>query len=143
MKVNDSQGLNDAMEELTTLTQDDHMAWQHKSKYSEDDQAIIDRNSLMHNVKDEIYFTEKFPVRMQLKQLNVVNLDQIDAIFVSTFQEVYGLPFLLRNGDFFKAKIYITQAMAQIAKPLLIEFVRMCAQRNRGAIQYCSNPDLT
>ena len=80
----------------------------------------------MHNVKDDIFFTEKFPIRMELKQLNVTRLQDIDVILVSTFQEIYGLPYLVRTGEAFKAKVYITQAMAQIAKPMLIEFVNMC-----------------
>ena len=125
---------------MTTFTTcpEDHVAWQHQSKYTQDDQAIIERNSLMQNIKDDIFFTEKFPVRMQLKQLNVTKLQDIDAILVSTFQEMYGLPYLVRTGDAFRAKVYITQAMAQIAKPLLIEFVNMCHERNQASIQYCA-----
>ena len=68
--------LTDAMETLTTLTTcpEDHVPWKHQSKFTLDDQAIISSNSLMHNVEDHIFFTSKFPVRMQLKTLNVVTL---------------------------------------------------------------------
>lgn len=55
----------------------------------------------MHNIGDEIFFTEKFPVRMHLKQLNVVSLDEIDVILVSNFQEIFALPYLVRAGDRF------------------------------------------
>lgn len=106
--------LSDAMEQMTTLTTcpEDHVPWGHQSKFSSDDQAIISKNSLMHNIGDDIFFTEKFPIRMHLKQLNVISLEEIDVVLVSNFQEIYALPFLVRAGERFKAKIYITTAMA-------------------------------
>jgi hypothetical protein len=62
----------------------------------------------MHNIKDDIFFTEKFPIRLELKQLNVARLEDIDAVLVSTFQELYGLPYLIRASSAFKGKVYIT-----------------------------------
>jgi len=52
---------------VLTTCPEDHVAWAHDSKFNEDDQAIIARNSLMHNIGDEIFFTEKFPMRLELK----------------------------------------------------------------------------
>lgn len=39
----------------------------------------------MTAIDDEVYFTEKFPMRMQLKNLNVVSLEDINVILVSNF----------------------------------------------------------
>lgn len=52
--TNEEEGLNDAMESLTTLTTcpEDHVPWKHQSKFNQDDQAIIGKNSLMHNIED-------------------------------------------------------------------------------------------
>ena len=78
---------DEVSETQTTLTTcpEDHIAWTHQSRFNEDDQAIIDRSSLMHNIKDDIFFTERFPIRLELKQLNVVKLEEIDAVLVSNF----------------------------------------------------------
>ena len=62
-----------------------------------DDQSIIAKNRLMEIVEDEIFFTSKFPIRMDLKQINVVAISDIDAVFVSTFQELHGLPYLIQQ----------------------------------------------
>ena len=106
------------------------------SKYTPDDQAIIARNSLMTSIQDEIFFGAKFPMRLQLKPLNVVKLEDIDGVLVSTFQELYGLPYLVRARDRFRGKVYMTQAMAQIGKATLIEFVNLCQERNQESIDY-------
>lgn len=62
---------------------------------------------------------------MDLRNLNVVGIEDIDAVLVSTFQELYGLPYLIKDrssfyysssdggpqvNDFpsFKGKIYMT-----------------------------------
>lgn len=64
----------------------------------------------MKKIDNEIYFTEKFPLRMDLKQINVIDVCEIDFIFVSTFQELYGLPYLIleRSCKNFKGKIIMT-----------------------------------
>ena len=66
----------------------------------------------MQIVGDEIFFTEKFPIRLQMKQLNVTKLEDIDGVLISTFSELYGLPFLVRGQNVFKGKVYMTTAMA-------------------------------
>lgn len=73
---------------------------------------MIAKNQLMEIVEDEVFFTAKFPMRMDLKQINVVAISDIDAVFVSTFQELHGLPYLISDSKGFKGKIYMTQAMA-------------------------------
>jgi Cft2 family RNA processing exonuclease len=89
----------------------------------------------MKKIGEDIFFTSKFPLRMDLKSLNIMNISQIDVVFVSTFRECYGLPYLIQSNQF-KGKIYMTQAMAQIGRSLLIEFVKMCEERNANSIQY-------
>ena len=59
------------------------------------DDQIISNNNLMEKIGEDIFFTPKFPVRMDLKQLNVVEISQIDAVLVSVFRELYGLPYLI------------------------------------------------
>ena len=49
----------------------------------------------MKKIDNEIYFTEKFPVRMDLKQINIIDVCEIDFVLVSTYQELYGLPYLI------------------------------------------------
>jgi hypothetical protein len=39
----------------------------------------------MKKINNEIYFTEKFPLRMDLKQINIIDVCEIDFVFVSTF----------------------------------------------------------
>lgn len=99
-----------------------------------DDQSLIAKNQLMTVIEDEIFFTSKFPIRMDLKQINVVSIANIDAVLVSTFQELYGLPYLMADNKNFKGKIYMTLAMAQIGRSLLLEFVNMCETRNNESI---------
>ena len=65
----------------------------------------------MKKVGDEVFFTGKFPIRMDLKALNIMDISQIDVVLVSTFKECYGLPYLTQSNRF-KGKIYMTQAMA-------------------------------
>lgn len=65
----------------------------------------------MSKIGDDVFFTSKFPMRMDLKSLNVFDISQIDVVFVSTFRECYGLPYLIQTNQF-KGKIYMTQAMA-------------------------------
>jgi hypothetical protein len=47
-----------------------------------------------------------------MKQLNVTKLEDIDGVLVSTFPELYGLPYLVRSQNVFKGKVYMTTAMA-------------------------------
>lgn len=91
----------------------------------------------MRKVGDEVFFTSKFPVRMDLKALNIKDISEIDVVLVSTFKDCYGLPYLIQSNQF-KGKIYMTQAMAQIGRALLIEFVKMCEERNSNSIQFSS-----
>ena len=90
----------------------------------------------MRKIGDDVYFTDKFPFRMDLKSINIVDINEINFVLVSTFQDLYGLPYLVqeRNERGFKGKIYMTQAMSQIGKALLLEFVKMCEERNINAV---------
>jgi hypothetical protein len=121
-----------ANESMTTGCFEDNL--NKNSKITMDDQSLIAKNQLMTVIDDEIFFTSKFPIRMDLKQINVVSIANIDAVLVSTFQELYGLPYLISDNKNFKGKIYMTLAMAQIGRSLLLEFVNMCETRNNESI---------
>lgn len=121
-----------ANESMTTGCFEDNL--NKNSKITMDDQSLIAKNQLMTVIEDEIFFTSKFPIRMDLKQINVVSIANIDAVLVSTFQELYGLPYLMADNKNFKGKIYMTLAMAQIGRSLLLEFVNMCETRNNESI---------
>jgi hypothetical protein len=121
-----------ANESMTTGCFEDNL--NKNSKITMDDQSIIAKNQLMTVIEDEIFFTSKFPIRMDLKHINVVSIANIDAVLVSTFQELYGLPYLISENKNFKGKIYMTLAMAQIGRSLLLEFVNMCETRNSESI---------
>ena len=120
----------------------DHEDEQQKELQAENDDKVIEDNQLMRKIGGEIFFTDRFPVRIDLKAINIVDVDEIDYVLVSAFQDLYGLPYLVqeRNCRGFKGKIYMTQALAQIGRALLIEFVKMCEDRNMNAIQYYNNP---
>jgi len=66
----------------------------------------------------------------------VTRLEDIDFVLVSTFQELYGLPYLARAGNWFKGRVLLTQAMAQIGKAMLLEFVALCSKRNQDSVEY-------
>jgi hypothetical protein len=61
----------------------------------------------MEKIGEEIFFTPKFPMRIDLKQLNILAIGDIDCVLVSVFRELYGLPYLILSGQF-KGKIYMT-----------------------------------
>lgn len=58
----------------------------------------------------------------------------LQIVFVSTFQELYGAPFLAIHPQF-KGKIFMTQPMHQIGQNLLLEFVRLNKKRNSQKAQ--------
>lgn len=49
------------------------------------DNQIIEDNHLMRKIGDDIFFTEKFPLRMDLRSINVVDIGDINFVLVSTF----------------------------------------------------------
>ena len=55
-------------------------------------------------------------------------------MLVSTFQELYGAPFLTMHPGF-KGKIYMTLPLMQIGQNLLIELVRLNEKRNQQKAQ--------
>ena len=52
----------------------------------------------MEKIGEEIFFTPKFPIRIDLKQLNILSISDIDCVLVSVFRELYGLPYLILSG---------------------------------------------
>ena len=53
----------------------------------------------------------------------MVNLEDIDIVLVSTFADLYGLPFLTRTHSDFQGRIFMTLPLAQMGKHLLEELV--------------------
>ena len=82
----------------------------------------------MRRVGNELFLTERFPVRLDLRPVNVCNIDEIGVVLVSSFSELHGLPYLPAHG--FKGKIFMTRALSQIGRSLLIEFVSMVRDRD-------------
>ena len=74
------------------------------------DESVIRENKLMRNIDGEVFFTEKFPLRMDLKHVHVVDIENLDVVLVSTFHELYGLPYLVmeQGKRKFRGKVYMT-----------------------------------
>lgn len=39
----------------------------------------------MRKIGEDIFFTDKFPLRMDLKSINIVDINEINFVLVSTF----------------------------------------------------------
>jgi len=45
-----------------------------------------------------------------MRHLNVINISEVDIVLVSTFNDLYGLPFITRIPEF-RGVIMMTQAL--------------------------------
>jgi len=77
---------------------------------------------LYKKIEGELFIDEA-ELKFELRNLNIVNLEEIDIVLVSTFADIYGLPFLIRKHSDFQGKIFMTLPLAQMGKHLLEEFV--------------------
>ena len=82
-------------------------------------------------------FIDGCATKFDLRHFNVLAVKDIQIVFVSTFQELYGAPFLSIHPQF-RGKIYMTQPLAQIGQNLLYEFVRLNRKRNAQKAQQIS-----
>ena len=55
-------------------------------------------------------------------------------VLVSTFQELYGAPFIAMHPQF-KGKVFMTQPLHQIGQNLLLEMVKLNEKRNNQKVQ--------
>jgi len=79
-------------------------------------------------------FIDSCATKFDLRHFNVLAVKDLQIVFVSTFQELYGAPFLAIHPQF-KGKIFMTQPMHQIGQNLLLEFVRLNKKRNSQKAQ--------
>lgn len=91
-------------------------------------------NSLIRRVGGELFLTERFPVRLDLRAVHVCDISEINVVLISNFNELHGLPYLPANG--FKGKIYMTRALSQIGRSLMNEFVSMVRDRDQEAFVF-------
>jgi len=75
-------------------------------------------------------FIDGCATKFDLRHFNVLAIKDIQIVFVSTFQELYGAPFLASHPAF-RGKIIMTQPLQQIGQNLLLEFVRLNKKRNQ------------
>jgi len=68
-------------------------------------------------------FADCCHTKYDIRHFNVLDVKDINVVLVSTFQELYGAPFLTMHPGF-KGKIYMTQPLAQIGQNLLLELTR-------------------
>ena len=70
----------------------------------------------MRKIGDEVFLTAKFPTRMDLKPLHVLDVSDLNVVLISSFQDLIGLPFFTRDrgshAKAFKGRIIMTQALA-------------------------------
>lgn len=110
-----------------------------------DDEAIVTQNSLMRKIGDEIFLTGRFQTRLDLKPLNVLDVSELNIVLVSSYQDLIGLPYLIRDRGHhakeFKGRIIMTQALAQIGRTILHEFVRVTQDRDINAVNLTGAAD--
>ena len=82
-------------------------------------------------------FIDGCATKFDLRHFNVLAVKDIQIVFVSTFQELYGAPFLSMHPQF-RGKIYMTQPLQQIGQNLLYEFVKLNRKRNSQKAQQMS-----
>lgn len=78
---------------------------------------------------DGEYFIDNAETKFEMRHLNVIDISQVDIVLVSTFNDLYAIPFITRIPHF-KGVIMMTQALQQIGLHLLKEFVSQNAKRN-------------
>ena len=87
-----------------------------------------DCQTYFKKIEDEL-FIDGCATKFDLRHFNFLAVKDIQIVFVSTFQELYGAPFLSMHPQF-KGKIFMTQPLMQIGQNLLLEFSRINAKRN-------------
>ena len=70
--------------------------------------------------------TTKFHTR----NLNVLDISEVDIVLVSCFNDLFGLPFITRMPDF-RGQVLMTLPLAQVGQHLVLELVAANAKRNQ------------
>jgi len=52
-------------------------------------------------------FIDKAPTKFEMRHLNVLGISEVDIVLVSTFADLYGLPFITRLPEF-KGQVLMT-----------------------------------
>lgn len=60
---------------------------------------------------DGEYFINNAKTKFQMRHLNVIDISSVDIVLISSFNELYGLPFITRIPEF-KGQVFMTQPMA-------------------------------
>ena len=60
---------------------------------------------------DGEYFIDKAVTKFQMRHLNIIDISEVDIVLISSFSELYGLPFITRIPEF-KGKVMMTLPMA-------------------------------
>lgn len=84
-------------------------------------------------IKGEI-FVDAAATKFDIRHFQVLDVKSIEIVLVSTFQELYGAPFLTMHPGF-KGKIVMTQPLAQIGQNLLLELIKINTKRNQQKAQ--------
>lgn len=63
-------------------------------------------------IKGEL-FVDQCETKFDIRHFNVLDIKDINIVLVSTFQELYGAPFLTMHPGF-RGKIYMTLPLMQI-----------------------------
>ena len=87
------------------------------------------KGSKLYKKIDGEDFIDNAPTKFQMRHLNVIDISDVDIVLVSSFNDLYGLPFITRLPDF-KGKVMMTQPIAQIGYHLVMEFVIQNTKRN-------------
>ena len=59
---------------------------------------------------DGEFFIDNAETKFEMRHLNVIGIAEVDIVLVSTFNDLYGMPFITRIPEF-KGVIMMTQAL--------------------------------
>jgi len=97
-------------------------------RYGEADMKYAIKGDDYVSINDRTYIA-KDNIRCDTRSLNMIDVKDIDIVFVSNYNSVYALPFICSHPDF-KGKVLITEPLHQIGKFLCSELLEMHNKRN-------------
>ena len=81
-----------------------------------------DKGQKLYRKIDGDYFIDKATTKYECRHLNIIDIQDVDIVLVSTFNDLLGVPFITRLPDF-KGRVMMTQALSQIGCHLVKEFI--------------------
>ena len=93
--------------------------------YGEADLNYVEKGQDYVSVQGKSYIKDS--VKFDQRSLNMVDIKDIDIVFVSNYNSVYALPFIWSHPDF-HGKVLITEPLHQIGKFLCTELFEMWSQ---------------